>query len=147
MFKKTAALAVATIAVLSLTACGSAATPAPSSPVATSVKPVAPVVAAPVSWDGTWATDPAFMSAEIAKDTIKINIVTEDTTALYWQGAWPTATAATDGAKIVSDGDVEVMSGSLMASQDATKNFTYANDELSFSFSMAGVTKTVHLKK
>jgi hypothetical protein len=39
------------------------------------------------------------------------------------------------------------MSGSLLGSQDTTKTFTYANNEITFSFAMSGVTKTVHLKK
>lgn len=103
----------------------------------------------PPSLDGHWVTVDASedgnFEATISGDHIEINFAAtkdDDTTALYWDGTFP---AGSD--KIVSQGNVKKMSSALLASQDKTKTFDYKNGELSFPFSMMGVSSTVHLKK
>ena len=46
-----------------------------------------------------------------------------------------------------SQGDKEKMSSSLLASQDATKDFKYTDGEITYSSIAVGTTTTVHLKK
>jgi hypothetical protein len=146
MFKKTAALVTLVLALVFLTACGQAdKTAAPA------VNAV-PVKIVPFSLNGTWHTDPSdtsSMVAEISDDTITINLVDKkaDTTFLYWKGTWTTPTTSTNGTKIVSDADVEALASSLLASQNPNKEFTYSNHELTFVWTMMGMTKNVHLKK
>lgn len=130
MFKKLVSLFVLFIALVSLPACSSPSTPS-----------------APFSWNGTWSSEPDSMSAEISNDTIQIDIVTDDLSGLYWKGTWPSTTEAADGAVLTSEGDVDAMFGSLLGSQDTSKEFIYDNGEITFSFSMLGVTKTVRLQK
>lgn len=99
-----------------------------------------------VSWDGTWSTDPDFMTAKIADDVIQIDITTKDSTSLYWKGSWP-SDAVKDNITLVSQGDTASMDASLMGSQDSTKEFNFLNNELTFKFTMMGTTKTVRLIK
>ena len=133
MFKKISVLVLLLISVVSLTSCGSSSKPKTAS--------------VPFSWNGSWSTNPSFMSAIITDDVIKINIVDNGSTSLYWKGSWPTATTASDGAQLVSNADTEALAASIMGSQSSKKTFTYADHELTFEFTMLGTTKTVHLKK
>jgi hypothetical protein len=141
--KKLVASFAAVISFALLSAC--------SSPAAEDAAPVAAPAAvvttteAPVSWNGTWTADG--FSAVIKDEVITISIVSPDSSSLYWQGTWPASMKATDGVKYVSKADVEALSMSLLGSQDKTKDFTFKNDELTFSMSMMGTTRTVRLQK
>lgn len=107
--------------------------------------PVTTTTEAPVSWNGTWTADG--FSAVIKEDVITISIVDKDTSSLYWQGTWDAAAKAKDGVKVVSNADVDALSMSMLGSQDKTKEFTYSDDELTFSMSMMGTTRTIRLTK
>lgn len=133
-----------------LAACGSS-TAAPSETVSASSEPAPAaeeVAVETVNLDGTWkGGDPGFeFEAKIEGGTISMQIKMEDETkALYWQGTF--VSDAEPGQVIVSDADTEALSKSLLGSQEATKEFTFEDDSISFDFGMMGVTKTVHLKK
>lgn len=122
-----------------------------SSPAAEDAASVAAPVAvvktteAPVSWNGTWTAEG--FSAVIKDKVITISIVSPDTTSLYWQGTWDSSKQAKDGAEVVSIADVEALSMSMLGSQDETKAFAFSDDELKFSMSMMGTTKTIRLKR
>ena len=130
-------IAICTIAFLS--ACSSPAVE-DASPVA-----VAKTTEAPVSWNGTWTAEG--FSAVIKDKLIVINMVSPDSSSLYWQGTWDSSKQAKDGAEIVSIADVEALSMSMLGSQNETKAFAFSDDELKFSMSLMGTTKIVRLKK
>lgn len=129
-------------AVAFLSACSS-----PAVEDAASVADPAAVVTteAPVSWNGTWKAEG--FSAVIKDNLIIINMVSPDSSSLYWQGTWDSSKKAKDGAQIVSIADVEALSMSMLGSQSETKAFAFSDDELKFSMSLMGTTKTVRLKK
>lgn len=129
-------------AVAFLSACSSTAAESNHGGVA---RPAAVVTEAPVSWNGTWSADG--FSAVIKDNLIVINIVSTDTSSLYWQGTWDQSKKAKDGAEIVSIADVKALSVAMLGSQDKTKDFSYVDDELKFSMSLMGTTRTVRLKK
>ena len=136
MKKLTALLAVVFVGLV-LTACGPAQNGSDASKTSTSS---APTKEAPVSLNGTWKDD-AF-EAEISDNSIVINIVSTDSKSLYWKGTFPTGSDT-----IKSIADTEALSMSMLGSQDPDKTFTVKGDEIRFEMSIAGTTKTVHLKK
>lgn len=149
--KKSLATLIAVCSIILLSACSSPAlddaAAEAQAPAAVATKEVPVVAAKAFSWDGTWVTNPKAFSAVISGKLITISIVSTDSSSLYWQGTWDAAAKATDGTKIVSNADVEALSSSLLGSQDKTKTFTYANDEITFSMSMMGTTKTIRIKR
>ncbi len=101
---------------------------------------------------GTWKSDgsgDSYQEATITDDTITINWVSDEgkTTSLYWVGTYTKPDAPTDEHSWTSKGDTEQMSTSLMASQDASKDFTYKDGKISYSASALGTTTTVELTK
>ncbi len=66
-----------------------------------------------------------------------------DVTGTFWEGTFD----AKDAPHIVSKPDQDKLDRSLLASSETTKTFTYANGELTFQFSIMGVSTTVHLEK
>lgn len=94
----------------------------------------------PVSLNGTWKAEG--FEATIADNSIEINFVNGDTSALYWKGTFPA------GQEVVnSTADRSVMDKSLMASRDSTKTFNITGDTIDFKMSAMGTTRLVHLKK
>ena len=106
----------------------------------------------PADLTGTWKStnsdsEDSWMEATITADTIQIDWVTADTRSLYWVGTFEAPSEPGDWSWI-SQADRTAMDSALMASQDATKDFTYTEtDGLSFDASMMGVTKTVKMAK
>lgn len=96
-----------------------------------------------VDLTGTWKSDG--MTATVTDSTIEIMWSTDDLSGLYWKGTF-TATVQ-DGAKIFSAGDADAMSDALMASQDAEKEFTYQNGELSFKLTMMKVVQIIRMTR
>lgn len=137
--KKFIASIIAICSIAFLSACSSPAVE-DASPVA-----VAKTTEAPVSWNGTWTAEG--FSAVIKDKLIVINMVSPDSSSLYWQGTWDSSKKAKDGAEIVSIADVEALSMSMLGSQDKTKAFAYDGSELKFYMSLMGTTKIVRLKK
>lgn len=106
--------------------------------------------AEPVDLAGAWSSpagDGLQFVATISGDQIEMHMTMDDTKGLYWKGTFPVSDQASDGTVITSVADVEALSGSLLGSQDASKDFTYSGGSLRFDFTMMGVTKTVSLSK
>jgi hypothetical protein len=101
-----------------------------------------------VDLSGFWKpTDDTKMEATITQSTIEIQWKEEGLSGLYWQGTFMPPANVVNGCKIVSEGDVNVMSDSALASSDTTKEFTYDKNKLSFKLTMIGITKTITLVK
>lgn len=113
-----------------------------------------PVAAASmVDMNGTWTqTASGFttitMTATISDGEISIDEQDgSNLSGLYWKGTFPVSTILSDGFSVTSAGDTDAMNASLLASLDKTKTFSYKDGDLTFSFSMVGMTTTVHLQR
>lgn len=154
--KKSVALIAATLLLAGLTACGgnNAASDAPAKSDGTSKTETNKEEPKPQPDDltGTWkqtnSNDPnSYMEATISGDTIEVNWIGTDTKSLYWKGTYQAPTKAGDW-KWTSQGDTETMAQSLLASQDATKDFTYSEaDGVSWETTALGTTITVKTAK
>lgn len=138
MLKKFLIAVVVTIAFLFVTACGG--------PTQTSSSPEQGV-----SLSGHWtmadSSDPSFqIVGDVKNSSVTLTWKSDNVSALYWKGSFD-ATDVTDGTVIVSQGDLQAMAGSILSSSSKTKEFTYDDDQLSFDFTVQGVTKTIHLEK
>lgn len=107
---------------------------------------------APLDLNGTWASeknDGSWMEADIANGAITINWVSDNgnTKSIYWIGTYDAPKDSNDEYKWTSTRDKEKTKSALLASQDDTKDFSYANKELSYKASALGTTKTMKLKK
>lgn len=153
-------IAVCTVVgmVLSLSACGgstsneSAGTtnqPTSSAEVAEPTPEPTPEPAPDLT--GVWTQVDAgdsYQQATIQGDTIEINWINSDgTTALYWAGSYTAPETAAEPYSWTSENDTAKTSGALLASQDASKEFTYENGTISYEASMMGVTTTLQLEK
>lgn len=94
---------------------------------------------------GFWKSDDPKMKATVTQSTVEIIWEDGDMSGLYWKGTFLAPARLVNGSKIVSDGDTDVMSESLLASRDTSKEFTFEKDTLSFKLTLMGVTKTVRL--
>ena len=142
--KKLVALLAIIFVGISLSACqssgsGSDAKSSSSAPTA-SVAPAAPTKEAPVSLNGVWKADG--FEAVVDSSSIKISIVSADSTSLYWKG-----TFASGADKITSIGDREALDASMLGSQDANKVFNIDGEKITFKISMMGTTKMIKLEK
>ncbi|ROS75162.1 hypothetical protein EDF24_2604 [Curtobacterium sp. PhB130] len=150
---------IALAAILALTGCsapnsgGTAAeaTSNPSTAVASTPTPD-PVVIPDLA--GDWkqnnsASDDGWMTATVSGNTITASFVTDngDTTSLFWVGSFTPPTDDTTPYTWTSTRDKAATETALLASTDATKDFIYEDDEISFPVSIAGSTATVRLSK
>ncbi|ROP64113.1 hypothetical protein [Curtobacterium sp. PhB115] len=94
-------------------------------------------------------SDDGWTSATITDDTITVNFVTDggDTTSLFWVGTYTAPTDDTLPYVWTSTRDKAATDNALLASTDDTKDFTFADDEISFPVSIAGTSTTVRLSK
>ena len=160
MYRKTIATAVAGLLILGLGACGNAsdaktADAGSTSQSQTTKKPAEKKpVEQPADLTGTWkqtnsgSTD-SWMEAEITADTITVQWVSDngDTKSLYWKGSYNAPDKAGDW-KWTSQGDTAAMQASLLGSQDATKDFTYAEaDGVGWETAAMGTTTVVKTAK
>lgn len=143
---------------LSLSACGgstsneSSGTSSPPSSSAEVAEPTPEPTPEPApDLTGVWtqidASD-SYQQATIQGDTIEINWISSDgTSALYWAGSFTAPEDSTEPYSWISNNDTSKTSGALLASGDATKEFTYENSTISYEVSMMGVTTTLQLEK
>ena len=82
------------------------------------------------------------MEATIRDNSIEINIVGNDTRSLYWKGTFPVGTE-----RIKSVADKEALAASMLGSQESEKVFTLKDEQIDFDMSIAGTTRTVHLRR
>ena len=89
----------------------------------------------------------SYQTATITDDTITVNWVMPDTTALYWAGSFEAPTTADEPYTWDSANDTEQTANALLASPDETKTFTYEDGQISYSVSAMGVTTPVKPEK
>lgn len=116
------------ILAMTLVACGDSADPAPK------------------SLTGTWKSGDPELVAHISEDSIKIDIELDGSShGLYWKGSFPST--AEDGDTLTSVADTEALDASIFGSGSDTKEFSYEDGKLVFSFSMFGITQDVSLER
>ncbi|TFD75414.1 hypothetical protein E3T54_11825 [Cryobacterium sp. Sr8] len=142
------------VAALALTGCGGTDTvPASTAPAASAAaKPVEEAPKAP-DLTGDWKqsnslSETDFMTATIADGIISVDweLGSEDITAVYWVGTFEAPPATTETHTWSSQRDVAATDAALLASTDATKDFTYKDGLISFAVSIQGDSATVELK-
>lgn len=102
---------------------------------------------------GAWkqansASEDAYQQATITGDDITIEWVSDggETTSTYWVGTFQ-APKAQGPHTWVSTRDKAATDSALLASTDDTKEFTYADNTISYKVSALGTTTTVKLEK
>ncbi|WEV42503.1 hypothetical protein OZX57_03460 [Bifidobacterium sp. ESL0682] len=146
--KKMAVVVVSWVMLLGFAACGASSQSDASKGASSSqTRPATK----PANLIGTWkqtnsSSKDEMMEATVTVDSIEINWVKPDQKSLYWKGTFTAPTKA--GAySWTSQGDTETMKKSIMASQDATKKFTYDGKQLTYAQSALGTTSTIRMSK
>ena len=109
----------------------------------------------PLDLSGTWrqpnSADPdnSWMEAVITADSISVNWVMDAgaTAALYWQGTYAAPTGPSDTYSWTSTGTLDPTAVNIMASQDASKDFTCTGGKLTWQQSALGVTTTIECER
>ncbi|AVD99471.1 lipoprotein [Streptomyces phage Bing] len=106
----------------------------------------------PTSLVGEWyqvnANDGDMLAkASINPGSIQINLDSRDTSRIYWLGTFDGEKDPSTDFTVVSKGDSDAMEMSLFGSRDKNKSFTYKDGELSYKFTMQGMTSTIRLEK
>ena len=108
----------------------------------------------PTDLTGEWKqrnsnAEDSYHAAYISENVIEIYWVmeSEDTIALYWAGSFEPPIDSKEPYKWSSENDTERTSGAMLASGDATKEFTYKDGELTYEASALGETMTVKLER
>ena len=136
---------------MALAGCSSSEPASTAGGEATAQEQKAPEQKAPLSLDGTWKqvnseADDSYQEAVISDGTITINWISPDTKSLYWVGTIPEIETTDDEFSWTSEGDIDEMASSIMASTSETKDFAYADGELTYELSALGVTTTVRMQ-
>jgi hypothetical protein len=110
--------------------------------------------AEPLDLTGEWKqtnskSADSYQAATITADRIEVNWISDADSmkAIYWVGSYVPPTEDTDSYSWESQGDTAAMESAIMASQDATKTFTYDNGVLSYELTAMGVTMTVEMQR
>lgn len=146
-----AIMVIASIALVGIGLTGCSAT-APSNGESPAV--AQPTEAAkPADLAGDWKqsnsqSSDSYQEATITADTIEINWVSDggDTTSLYWAGTYTPPTQA-GSFTWTSTNDTSKTDGALLASGDATKDFSFDGSQISYKVSALGTTTTVKLER
>lgn len=153
MKRKIIALALAATMMLSLAACGDGNTQSGGS--AESSAPVEQMEQQePANLEGTWRqvnsnSDTSYQEATITGNEISIDWVDieTETRSVYWIGSFTPPTTADEPYTWESQQDEEKVGAAILASGDATKTFTYENDQIIYEASALGTTMTVRLER
>jgi len=89
----------------------------------------------------------ANMTAVITENKIEIILTMADTTGLFWSGTFDTNSVTSQPFSTTSYGDLKLLDASMYGSSEKTKKFFYDYGDLSYQFSIMGVSTTVHLSK
>lgn len=108
----------------------------------------------PITLDGAWkqnnanAPETSWQEATISGNTIEVYWVTDggNSKALYWAGTVEIPEGVESFA-FESVNDTTKTEAALLASDAATKTFTFENDELSYEVTALGETMTVRLSR
>lgn len=110
--------------------------------------------ALPPDLSGQWKqansqSEDSYHGAIIDGDRIEIYWVADngDTRSLYWSGSVDEPTTADEPYSWRSKNDTNRTATALLASHDETKEFTYENNQISYSASIMGTTSTIRLEK
>jgi hypothetical protein len=148
--KKTHAC-IALAAALALTGCGGAST-TPAGTADSKAAEEAPKKAPDLT--GGWKqsnpnSEKSYQQATITADKVTVEWVTDggNSTSIYWVGTFAAPTDASEPYTWTSQRDVEATQSAILASSDATKEFTYKDGMISYKVSALGTTTTVNLKK
>ncbi|AOX64813.1 hypothetical protein BJK06_02605 [Curtobacterium sp. BH-2-1-1] len=122
-----------------------ASSPTPS-PTPEAVKP--PELAGEWKQNNSASAD-GWMTATITANTITANFVTNggDTTSLFWAGSFTPPSDDSSPYVWTSSRDEAATESALLASTDATKDFSYEDSEISFPVTIAGSTATVRMSR
>jgi hypothetical protein len=141
---------IALAAALVLTGCGGTNATATG---AADSKPTEKAPQAP-NLTGAWkqsnpASEKSYQQATITADAITVEWVTDggNTTSIYWVGTFEAPSDSSGPYTWTSQRDAAATKTALLASTDATKEFTYEGDTISYKVSALGTTTTVKLKK
>lgn len=113
---------------------------------------MAETAAPPLDLTGDWTqrnseSPDSYQTATIAGDTIVVNWVSPDSTALYWAGSYVAPGSDQISYSWDSTNDVAQTENALLASDAPTKAFAYDAGVLSYELSALGVTTTVELER
>ncbi|MDN4595957.1 hypothetical protein [Leifsonia virtsii] len=146
-----------TITALALTGCSTAPGAAPASTSDSTRTAVAEPTTEPAKTPdlvGTWkqinsAASDSYQEAEISGDVITINWVADngDTKSIYWVGSFTAPNDASTPYTWTSTRDEAATESAMLASTDATKDFTFQDGTISYTASALGTTTTIKLKK
>lgn len=110
--------------------------------------------AEPLDLTGEWKqtnsnSADSYQAATISADRIDVNWVNDadSTKAIYWVGTYAAPTEDTETYSWESQADAAALENALLASQDPTKTFAYANGVLSYELTAMGVTMTVEMQR
>ena len=108
--------------------------------------------ASPPDLTGVWTQVGAnegdsYQQAIISGNTITINWVDPESTALYWAGTFAAPTTTDEPYTWTSENDTSKTGTALLASTSDTKAFTYEDGKISYEVSALGSTTTVSLEK
>ena len=94
-------------------------------------------------------SEKSYQQATITADKVTVEWVTDggNSTSIYWVGTFAAPTDASEPYTWISQRDVEATQSAILASSDATKEFTYKDGMISYKVSALGTTTTVNLKK
>lgn len=124
---------------LSLCACGESDT--------TSQEPSSPPDLTGV-WTQVGASEgDSYQQAIISGDTITINWVDPESTALYWAGTFSAPTTTDEPYTWTSENDTSKTGMALLAATSETKDFTYEDGKITYEVSALGTTTNVTLER
>ncbi|MHB1235690.1 MAG: hypothetical protein ACYCZK_08450 [Microbacteriaceae bacterium] len=146
-----AIVVIASIALvgIGLTGCSAPATSTGDSPAAAQPMEAAKPADLARDWkQSNSQSSDSYQEATITADTIEINWVSDggDTTSLYWAGTYTPPTKA-GSFTWTSTNDTSKTDGALLASGDATKDFSFDGSQISYKVSALGTTTTVKLER
>lgn len=105
----------------------------------------------PSSLIGEWhqvnSNPNGWMTASISGESIQVNLHGRDSSSIFWMGSFDTSKPPVGKFKVVSLGDQDAMMWKIAASKEKQKTFAYNNGDLSFEFSVAGTSTTIHMNK
>lgn len=117
-------------------------------------KPTSETPVPPPDLSGQWKqvnsqSEDSYQGAIIDDDRIEIYWVSNngDTRSLYWSGSFDEPDTADEPYSWKSKNNTGRTANAIMASQDETKEFTYENNQISYSSSILGTTTKVRLEK
>jgi hypothetical protein len=146
------------LAILSFAGCGDSPVAQDAAPANESVDvPTASATEeAPSAPDlsGSWKqsnsrSDVDYMTAEVVDEVLTVNWVlgSQDIDAIFWVGSFTPASDALTPYTWTSTRDAAATENAVLASTEATKDFTYLDGTISFEVSVQGEAATVELKR